>query len=77
MRRPLVFLATSSYPRAVLAAVREVLEAEPLLRVDYAELVDPDTLAPVDVVEGRVLLLVAVHCGETRLIDNALLEVSA
>jgi pantoate--beta-alanine ligase len=64
-------------PDEVLAAVREVLEAEPLLRVDYAELVDPDTLAPVDIVEGRVLLLVAVHCGETRLIDNALLEVSA
>ena len=58
----------------VRAAVLEVLEAEPRLRVDYAELVHPVTLQPVGLVGERVLLLVAVRCGETRLLDNALIE---
>jgi len=57
----------------VLLAAREVLEAETLLRVDYLELVDPRRLAPVSVVEGETLLLLAVHCGSTRLLDNEML----
>jgi len=57
----------------VRAAVREVLDAEARLGVDYVELVHPETLQPVGLVGEQVLLLVAVRCGETRLIDNALI----
>lgn len=55
---------------AVLAAMREVLETEPLARVDYLELVDALTLEPVPVVQGDVLAAMAVYIGNTRLIDN-------
>ena len=54
-------------------AVRNLLEAEPLLQIDYVELVDRGTLSPLEQVDGDALLLLAVQCGETRLIDNEIL----
>jgi pantoate--beta-alanine ligase len=58
----------------VLARVRAVLAAEPLARVDYAALVDADTIEPVDVIDGPTLLALAVFIGRTRLIDNTVLR---
>ncbi|GAB2651999.1 pantoate--beta-alanine ligase [Saccharopolyspora gloriosae] len=59
-------------PDAVLAAARAVLDSEPLVRVDYLELRDVE-LGPVpDAGEAR--LLVAAEVGDTRLIDNALVQ---
>lgn len=58
---------------ALLAAE---IGSEPLLRLQYAAAVDPDTLAPLAEVGRRVLLAVAAHAGATRLIDNVLTEVS-
>jgi pantoate--beta-alanine ligase len=40
------------------------------LKVDYVELVHPDTLAPVDRAEPGTVMLVAAFVGTTRLIDN-------
>jgi len=60
-------------PEELLLAAREVIEAEERLQVDYLELVDPRSLDPVQVVQGEALLLLAVHCGSTRLLDNELL----
>ena len=62
-------------PRTVVDAVRRSLEAEPLLRVDYVELVDTERLQPVATVEGQMLLAIAVYAGRTRLIDNAVVRV--
>ena len=59
----------------VVAAAREVLEAEPLLKVDYVELVDARQLRHREEVEGEMLLLLAVFAGETRLIDNTAIRV--
>ena len=42
--------------------------------IDYVTLVDPDTLEPVQQVNGPVVALVAAKFGDTRLIDNAILE---
>jgi pantoate--beta-alanine ligase len=61
-------------PEEVIAAAREVLEAEPLLEVDYVELVDKERLRPVEAVRGEMLLAVAVRAGETRLIDNTIIR---
>ena len=44
------------------------------LRVQYAEIVDPDTLLQVETAEKTVLLAVAVFAGKTRLIDNVLIR---
>jgi pantoate--beta-alanine ligase len=46
--------------------IQEVLQAEPLARVEYLELVDPDTFTP-----PGTLAVMAVWIGKTRLIDNA------
>lgn len=62
-------------PAAVLAAARSVLDAEPLARVDYLELRDVE-LGPVPE-SGEARLLVAAKVGETRLIDNALVQLGA
>ena len=48
---------------------------EPMARLEYAAAVDPDTLEPLGVAGGRVLLALAAHVGGTRLIDNEVVEV--
>ncbi|MER7081250.1 pantoate--beta-alanine ligase, partial [Saccharopolyspora kobensis] len=60
---------------AVLKAAGEVLATEPSLRLDYLELRDPE-LGPVPA-EGEARLLVAARAGTTRLLDNAMVLLSA
>ncbi len=43
-------------------------------RVDYVEIVDPATLERVETINGAARMAVAAYIGETRLIDNILLE---
>ncbi|MBI2615900.1 MAG: pantoate--beta-alanine ligase [Gemmatimonadetes bacterium] len=57
----------------VVAEARRVVEPEPLLRLEYVEAVDPNTLAPVTRVAGDTLLALAARVGSTRLIDNIIL----
>ena len=54
----------------IVALARQVLDAEPLLRLDYFEIVDPDTLEPVRSIHGPVRIAAAAFFGSTRLIDN-------
>ena len=58
----------------VVAAATAVIGTQPLLRIDYVELVDGLGLAPVARAEGEMLLAVAVFAGTTRLIDNIVLR---
>ena len=58
---------------AVLAQVRKQIEAAPLARIDYAEIVGADDLQPRLTIEPHSLLAIAVFFGPTRLIDNILL----
>ena len=44
------------------------------LVVDYVEAVDGETLEPVDRLAKGVAVLLAVYCGKTRLIDNAVMR---
>lgn len=57
----------------LMGEARRALEKEPLLRVDYVEIVDPESLRAQERVEHRSLLAVAAFLGSTRLIDNLLL----
>lgn len=50
-----------------------ILAAESSVRLDYFEIVNPDTLDPVADISGGVLVAVAAFVGSTRLIDNILL----
>jgi pantoate--beta-alanine ligase len=64
-------------PAALVAVAREVIEAEPLARIDYVEMLDADTLTPIAVVERPAVLALAVRIGRTRLIDNTVLAATA
>ncbi len=59
---------------ALEATLAAEVGREPLVRLQYAAAVDPDTLSPVSAFARRVLLALAVHVGSTRLIDNTLVE---
>jgi len=56
------------------AAGRQIFAAEPAAKLDYLDVVDPDTLEPVEQIRARTLVAVAGFFGTTRLIDNLLLE---
>jgi len=56
--------------RDVVDLTRKMISEMPLARIDYAELVDAETLQPIDFVKPNSLLAVAVYFGKTRLIDN-------
>jgi pantoate--beta-alanine ligase len=58
----------------LISAGREVLAGEPHVRLDYFEVVDPDTLDPVERISQTTLVAVAAYVGSTRLIDNIVLE---
>ena len=58
---------------ALIFAAKEVLARQPQLRLDYCEMVDPETLDPVECIAGQTLLAIAGYVGSTRLIDNVLL----
>lgn len=64
---------------AVVESMRLTLAQAPLARVQYAEVVDVETLQPLRRIEpGRdVLAAVAVYFGNTRLIDNAFVRAPA
>lgn len=55
-------------------AITKTIETEPLARIDYVEIVDWNTLEPVETLNGPVLNAIAVYIGKTRLIDNHIYE---
>jgi pantoate--beta-alanine ligase len=69
-----VFDAGERDCRKIMATVKSVLEAHPLVSIDYAEIRDAETLLPVERVERRAVVALAVRVGKARLIDNTVLE---
>jgi len=59
---------------AIARQLWEAIETEPLASVDYAEVVDAESLAPLGRIESAALLAVAVRIGRARLIDNLVVE---
>lgn len=57
----------------VRQAMIDRIRGMPGADLDYAAVVDADTLSPADLLKGEVLLALAVRFGTTRLIDNALI----
>ena len=58
----------------LISAAQEVFASEPQVALDYFEIVDPDTLDPVERIAQKTLVAVAARVGSTRLIDNVVLE---
>ena len=60
-------------PKEIVDLTRKIISEAPLARIDYVDLVDADTLQPIEVVGPNSLLALAVFFGKTRLIDNIVL----
>lgn len=56
------------------ARMEEVIAAEPLARLQYVSVADPDTLEEQSGPVSRALLSLAVFLGKTRLIDNVMVD---
>jgi pantoate--beta-alanine ligase len=54
----------------IINEVRGILQSEPLVRIDYAQICDAYTLKDVGRIEGDVVIALAAYLGKTRLIDN-------
>jgi pantoate--beta-alanine ligase len=64
-------------PARITDALCGVLRQVPALRIEYASVVEAESLADLPRVQGKVLVAVAVRLGSTRLIDNILVDAPA
>ncbi|MBZ5628211.1 MAG: pantoate--beta-alanine ligase [Acidobacteriia bacterium] len=58
----------------LVEAGKDVIAEEPGVRLDYFEVVNPETLDPVSDISHGALVAVAAFVGSTRLIDNVVLH---
>ncbi len=68
------FQAGERAAKKLIFGAQQLIVAEPQVRLDYVEIVDPDTLDPVERISGAALIAVAAYVGSTRLIDNIILN---
>lgn len=54
--------------------MKQLIEEEPLAKIDYVQAVDAISIQPVAEIKGTVLVAMAVYIGKTRLIDNFIYE---
>jgi pantoate--beta-alanine ligase len=64
-------------PGAVQRAAAATIPANPLLKLEYLEIVDPENMQPVDRITKPVRVAGALWVGSTRLIDNLLIAPEA
>ncbi len=62
-------------PRYLISFMKNLIEKEPLAEIDYIAVVNPETLEEVKKINKKVLLILAVNIGKTRLIDNIKLKI--
>ncbi len=62
-------------PKVLIKKMKEMLSFPGLTRVDYVKIVGAQSLQDIKTIQGRVLIALAVYVGETRLIDNIVIDV--
>ncbi|MCK8824893.1 pantoate--beta-alanine ligase [Fuchsiella alkaliacetigena] len=70
-----LIIAGEKNAEIIKTKIVERIKGEPLAELDYVEIVDQNTLASLSEVKNKVLIALAVYIGQTRLIDNIMLEV--
>lgn len=69
-----LFAAGERNSAALIGVANEEFASVPEVRLDYFEIVDPDELTPLTIIAQPALAAVAGFAGNTRLIDNMILE---
>lgn len=59
----------------IIKAMTDLINTEPLAKIDYVSIVNAETIEPIDTLCGEVLTAIAVYIGKTRLIDNFMISV--
>ena len=54
--------------------MKEVFFEEPSISIEYISIVDADNLEPLEKIEKKAIVAIAVHIGPTRLIDNIIVD---
>jgi len=73
-RAQALFAAGQTETGGLKEAIRAVISQAPAAKVDYVDVVDAETMAPLTVVDRPALVALAVFVGRTRLIDNTVLQ---
>jgi pantoate--beta-alanine ligase len=55
------------------SVIAETFDSEPEVCIDYASVVDADTLEPITRILDRAVVIIAARVGKTRLLDNTIL----
>lgn len=59
-----------AFADSIINTMTEIINTEPLAKIDYVSVVDANTMQPVHEITSPVLVAIAVYIGSTRLIDN-------
>ena len=62
--------------RQIIAAMTEILQSAPDVATEYANIVDPETLAELETITDRAIIAVAAKVKTTRLIDNIIVDLN-
>jgi len=60
--------------RKIIGQMKSLINANPSVRIDYVDIVDLDTLKPLEKIRGKCLIALAARIGKTRLIDNIIVQ---
>jgi pantoate--beta-alanine ligase len=64
-------------PEQIITKMKKILAESSLLETEYIEIIDPETLEPLNPVKGPALVALAVRFGQARLIDNILVDAAS
>jgi len=63
-------------PETIIEKIRYTLQQAASIQIEYVSILDAESLNDLDNINGRVLVAVAVKIGQTRLIDNIIVDAS-
>lgn len=58
----------------IIRRMKEIIEKEPLAKIDYIDIVEMSGLEPINKIENKALIALAVFIGKVRLIDNTIVR---
>lgn len=60
--------------KKIIDLIKRIIKSQGNIKIDYVEIVDPNTLRRKEKIDNKVLIALAVWIGKTRLIDNILVN---